>query len=176
MNKNLFLIIFSMVLLFPAFSHAICTDRILPCGYDMDGDGTVEMEVPYKTDNNNIPIKGTGNLNYNTGDEDPNLTGDPDWEGCQFCDIFVLGNNIMVYIMTCLAPIVIGLMLILGGFYVMISGVDPEKLKTGKSIITSAIIGLVVIFTSWVIINTFLSTMGIATWTGLRTWWQFKCY
>lgn len=94
---------------------------------------------------------------------------------CEFCHVFELANNIIVYLMTCLAPIVSGVMLILGGFYFMIAGVDPSKMNKAKEVVTAAIVGLIVIFVSWVILNTFLSSMEIAEWTGLGTWWEFKC-
>ena len=132
MNKKLFSIIFSVFLLFPVFSYALCEGEIVPCGKDLN-------------------------------------------DVCEFCDIFELANNIIVYIMTCLAPIISGVMLILGGFYFMIAGVDPSKMQKGKDIATAAIIGLIVIFVSWVLLNTFLSSMGIAEWTGLGNWWEFKC-
>ena len=131
MNKKLLSIIFSIFLLMPSFSYAICEGEIVPCGGD----------------------KGM----------------------CNFCHIFELANNIIVYVMTCLTPIISGVMLILGGFYFMIAGVDPGKMEQGKKITTAAIIGLVVIFISWILLNTFLSSMEIAEWTGLGTWWEFKC-
>lgn len=100
---------------------------------------------------------------------------------CNFCHIFELTNNIIIYMITCLVPIISGVMLILGGFYFMIAGVDPEKMQKGKDIIKAAIIGLVVIFISWILLNTFLTNMGIAEWTGLNpesgdnSWWQIRC-
>ena len=168
MNKKLFSIIFSIFLLFPSFSYAICGGQIMPCGYDIDGDGTFETEVDCVSDGKGGCLPGTGNSN-------PGKDSSIDWEGCTFCHIFELANNIIVYVMTCLAPIVSGIMLILGGFYFMIAGVDPEKTKKGKEIATAAIVGLIVIFVSWVILNTFLDSMDIAEWTGLGTWWEFKC-
>jgi hypothetical protein len=95
-------------------------------------------------------------------------------EMCQFSDIFILVNNILVYVMTCLAPIVSAIMLIFGGFYYMIAGVNPGKLEEGKKIITAAIVGLVIIFVAWILLNTFLTSMGVAEWTGLNTWWDFN--
>ncbi len=94
---------------------------------------------------------------------------------CNFCHIFELANNIIIYVMTCLTPIISGIMLILGGFYFMIAGVDPTKMQKGKDIAKAAIIGLVVIFVSWILLNTFLTNMGVAEWTGLDTWWEFSC-
>jgi len=95
---------------------------------------------------------------------------------CEFCHIFELANNIIVYVMTCLTPIISGIMLILGGFYFMIAGVDPTKMQKGKDIALAAITGLVVIFVSWILLNTFLTNMGVAEWTGLGSWWEFSCY
>ena len=131
MNKKLFAIIFSVFLLIPAFSYAICEGEIVPCGGDK-------------------PV-------------------------CGFCHIFEITNNILVYVLTCLAPIISGVMLILGGFYLMIAGVDPGQMQKGKEIILAAIVGLVIIFVSWVILNTFLVSLNIATWTGLDNWWEFNC-
>ncbi len=164
MKKTIFLIVFLSFLLIPSFARAFwgCNNQIMPCGYDVDGDGTVEYETLE-----------TGNLNR----QQEIAGGFPesiDYEGCRFVDIFVLVNNIIVFVMTCLAPLVSGVMLILGSFYLMIAGVDQNKLKTGKDIMTAAVAGLIFIFISWVLLNTFLTMMGVAEWTGLREgWWEF---
>lgn len=108
------------------------------------------------------------------GEEDP----------CQFCHIFELLNNIINYVLTCLTPIVAGFMMVLGGFYFLIAGPRPEKVSKAKSVITAAVIGLVIIFLSWVFLNTFLDMIGVAKWTGffdnpatpeIEGWWQIKC-
>jgi len=97
--------------------------------------------------------------------------GDP----CQFCHIFVLLNNIINYVLTCLTPIVAGFMMVLGGFYFLIAGPSPEKVKQANSVITAAVIGLVIIMISWIFLNTFLDMIGVAEWTGLGTWWEIEC-
>ena len=152
-------------MLIPSFSYAICEGRILPCPPDNDGDGKYgEMERPFVK-------RGLDGYYENDLDKDNNW----DVEMCTFCHIFELANNIIVYLMTCLTPIISGVMLIIGGFYFMIAGVDPGKMEQGKKIITAAIVGLIVIFVSWVLLNTFLTSIGIAEWTGLGSWWEFKC-
>jgi len=98
--------------------------------------------------------------------------GTPD---CQFCHIFVLINNILNYILTCLTPIIAALMMVIGGFYLLIAGGSPELFSRAKSIVTAAVIGLVIIFVSWVFLNTFLDMIGVAEWTGLGTWWKIEC-
>ena len=96
---------------------------------------------------------------------------------CQFCHIFVLIANIVNYVLTCLVPIIAGLMIIIGGLYLLAAGASPETLGKAKSVITATVIGLVIIFLAWVFLNTVLDFMGIAEWTGLGTWWEFtdKC-
>ncbi len=101
-------------------------------------------------------------------------TGQPD---CQFCHIFIVVTNILNFILTCLTPIVAGLMLIIGGLYLLASGANPQTFGQAKSIITAVVVGLVIIFIAWVFLNTLLTYMGIQQWTGLGTWWDFtdKC-
>ena len=99
-------------------------------------------------------------------------TGQP---ACQFCDIFVLIDNVISFILTCLAPIVAILVLVIGGLYLLTAGSSPERVSKAKSIITSVVIGLVIIFVAWVFLNTFLDAIGVAEWTGLKTWWEIKC-
>jgi len=94
---------------------------------------------------------------------------------CQFCHIFVLINNILNFILTCLTPIIASLILVIGGFYLLTAGPSPEKVSQAKSIITAAVIGIVIIFVAWVFLNTFLDAIGVAEWTGLKTWWKIEC-
>ena len=100
--------------------------------------------------------------------------GQPD---CQFCHIFVLIANIINFILTCLTPVIGGLMLIIGGLYLLTAGINPQSLNRAKSVITAAIIGIVIIFIAWILLNTLLGFMGIQEWTGLGNWWEFtgKC-
>ena len=105
---------------------------------------------------------------------------------CQFCHIFLLIANIINFILIYLAPIVGGLMLIIGGLYLLTAGANPSTLGKAKSVITAAIIGIVIIFIAWIFLNTLLTYMGIEEWTGfmdnpntlqVEGWWEFtdKC-
>ena len=68
------------------------------------------------------------------------------------------------------------LLLIVGGGMLIISSGDTNKINQGKSILVSTIIGLLIILSSWLIINTFMTTIGVATWTGLgEGWWIIDC-
>jgi len=95
---------------------------------------------------------------------------------CNLCHVFELMANILTFILTCLTPIVAGLLLIVGGFYFFIAGANPQDISTAKRIVTAVIVGVVIIFISWVAMNTFLESIGVASWTGLKEgWWKIDC-
>ena len=52
---------------------------------------------------------------------------------------------------------------------------NPANLGRAKTIITATIIGLLIIYGSWVFVNLLLTSMGVAGWTGLGTWWEIDC-
>ena len=97
-------------------------------------------------------------------------------DSCQFCHFFIMLDTIFDFIMFPLAPTVATLMLVIGGVMFFFAGAKPEAMKTGKDIIFSALLGLAIIFTAWIVINTLLGFMGVAVWTGLESgWWQINC-
>jgi len=53
----------------------------------------------------------------------------------------------------------------------------PALFSQAKKAITATVIGLAIVFISWIFLNTFLTFIGVAEWTGLGTWWQWtdKC-
>lgn len=94
---------------------------------------------------------------------------------CTFCDFFVLINNIIQFIMFRLVPITAVAMLVLGGVLFFFAGASTKLLIQAKGIITSVIIGLVIIFLAWVIVNTVLSRIGIIESSSLLQWYQIGC-
>ena len=98
---------------------------------------------------------------------------------CGFCHIFELLSNILAFILTCLAPIMAALMLIVGGFYFLTAGTSPAALSKAKGVVTAVVVGLVIVFASWVFLNTFMTSIGLADWSGVGTdltnWWEIRC-
>ncbi|XOB42138.1 MAG: hypothetical protein ACKKMP_02110 [Candidatus Nealsonbacteria bacterium] len=104
---------------------------------------------------------------------------------CGFCHIFVLINNILMFVLTCLTPIIGAAMLVWGGFTLLGAGQSPTKVEQAKGIITAVVIGIVIIFVAWVFLNSFLASIGVAEWTGLMDdpateeveegWWRIQC-
>jgi len=100
-------------------------------------------------------------------------TGQP---ACKLCHIFELLNNIFVFLLIPnaeinsnfpLIPTIAGLMLIIGGLYLLIAGASPELFSKAKSILTATVIGLVIVFVAYVFLNTFFMYIGVAKWTRL---------
>ncbi len=113
--------------------------------------------------------------------------GRPGKPACNLCHIFELLNNILKFFLTCLVPITVVLMITIAGFMFIVAhfgGAEmlageqkggPALLSQGKKAITAVVIGFIIIFASWVFLNTFLTAIGIAEWTGLEAWWEIKC-
>ena len=96
---------------------------------------------------------------------------------CQFCHIFVLLSNILNFILFCITPLIAALMIIIAGVWFLATGGSPEFYSQAKSVLTAAVIGLVIVLVAWVFLNTFLDALDIVEWTGLKSWWQVtdKC-
>lgn len=95
---------------------------------------------------------------------------------CQFCHLFVLFNNIIKFLLTCFAPIVAVLMIVIAGLFLLFSRGNPEMFKRGKEIITAVVIGLVIIFIAWLLVNLFFTVIGVSSWTGLQSgWFKIEC-
>ncbi|MDO8424544.1 MAG: hypothetical protein Q7S70_01220 [bacterium] len=105
-------------------------------------------------------------------------TGQP---ACQFCHTFVLINNIIRLVFFTLVPSVAVLMFIIGGFYMLTAAGRPEWFNKAKTIITAAVIGLVIMFIALVFLNTLFDTLGVVEWTKLKgdwwssEWWATTC-
>ncbi len=93
---------------------------------------------------------------------------------CEFCDFFVMIDNILDFVLLKLVPAIATLMLVIGGSMFFFAGGDPGKITTAKRLMTSTIIGLVIIFAAFLIVGTILSAIGLTGWTEdiYRNWWQ----
>ena len=97
--------------------------------------------------------------------------GDP----CTVCDLLVLAQNVLEFALNMAFLVIIGFV-VYGGFRWIFSLGKEENLKAGQQIITNAIIGLIIILTAWIIVNTVFWTikqMGGKDYTG--TWFHIEC-
>ena len=94
---------------------------------------------------------------------------------CTFCHFFELINNIVRFVMFNLVPVIAVLMLVFGGVMFLFAGAKPEMLMKAKGIITSTVVGLVIVFGAWVIVNTILTKTGIIDTPSILEWYNIDC-
>lgn len=100
---------------------------------------------------------------------------------CQPCHLFELANNIINYLLAFIIPILAPLMLVLGGIILIVAYMNPDKgpeyVKTARGIFKTVVIGLVVIYTAWIIVSLFFQVTGYITWDGFGgdRWWHIEC-
>ena len=75
---------------------------------------------------------------------------------CSLCDAMIVLRNIITFGFELVFSISTG-MIAWGAIRMMAAGGDPKKLTDAKSIMTSAIIGIVIAVSAWTIVNTLLS-------------------
>jgi len=108
--------------------------------------------------------------------------GNPDQKPCTICDFFVLISNVINFVLFTIVPPLAILLLAVGGFMYMVSyvapGQGPNLISRAKSVIVSTLIGLVIIYGAFVIVGTFLSLIGLASWTTdiYGNWMQGKFF
>ena len=89
-------------------------------------------------------------------------------DACTICDFFVMLARIYDFLVKWIATPLAILAVTIGAVALMISAGNPNLAGTGKKILYAAIIGLVLVFLSWLIINTILSALGFQ----MGSWWN----
>lgn len=86
---------------------------------------------------------------------------------CELCHLFIMFERIVDFVLVYVIPPIAVLMIVIGGVMFFFAGASPEQLSKAKSILTTVVIGLVLIYGAWIITNAFLTMVGVADWTGL---------
>jgi hypothetical protein len=109
---------------------------------------------------------------YKSGGEDKALN-----IPCQLCHIFVMTKGILDFILLQLVPVIAVLLLTVGGVMYLTSRGNPGQITQAKNILTATVVGLVIIYASWLIVNTVFANIGLAQWTGnlKDAWFQVNC-
>ena len=94
---------------------------------------------------------------------------------CKLCHFFVMFDGIIDFVLiNIIVPIAV-LMIVVGGVMFLFAGANPNLVAKGKSIMTSVVIGLIIIFGAWLFISFFLSFLNVVEWTGLDEWFTINC-
>lgn len=70
-------------------------------------------------------------------------------------------NNVLTQYLLPGAGLIMFLFLIFGGFQIMFSGGDPKAVEAGKSKITTALIGFIIVFVSYWIVQAIAIAFGL---------------
>lgn len=98
---------------------------------------------------------------------------------CKFCHLFVLLKNIIDFILFYIVFPIATLILVIGGMMFLLYGENPQQAEQAKSLLTAAIIGLVIIFSAWLVVGLFFTAIGLSnfaiTGIGLSDWFTIDC-
>lgn len=105
---------------------------------------------------------------------------------CSSCDFLVLIQDILNFLWFDISIPVAALMFAWGGFIMIVPGVGGEKsaasFEKGKKILTNTVIGLVIVFMGWLLIDTIIKviagqnlTGGAANINGYGPWNKIEC-
>jgi len=101
---------------------------------------------------------------------------------CTICHFFILVDNTVDFLIFNLTPPIFLLMLVLGGGGFILAAGNPQAVTKSKKIITSALIGIVIVYGAYTIVGIFLQSIGLNTWTKdiYLNWWdkgffEIKC-
>ncbi len=78
---------------------------------------------------------------------------------CEVCDLYSLAHNIIDLALWGLATPLLVVALLVAGLYWLTSAGSEEKITRGKEILKSAVIGFIIAFGAWIIINTIMDTL-----------------
>jgi len=76
--------------------------------------------------------------------------------GCTICDAIIVTQNIITYLFLIAIPLAVA-MIIWGGIVLMTAAGSEERVRKGRDIITKAVIGLLIVFAAWIIVNTVIN-------------------
>lgn len=70
--------------------------------------------------------------------------------------LFVLFNTLVEFGLS-IVVFLVAIAIVFGGFLILTSAGNPEKVSRGRKAITSAIVGAVIVFSAWLIVNTLIT-------------------
>ncbi len=95
---------------------------------------------------------------------------------CTVCHFFVLLKNIIDFLVKMVMPPLAGLMFLIGGIMMLSGGASEDNYKKGKGIMKNALIGVVIVLSSWVIVNTLIVFFGRSIDNfQVDSWFKVRC-
>ncbi len=98
---------------------------------------------------------------------------------CQFCHLFVMLKTIIDFVLVYIVFPVATLLIIIGGIMFFLYVENPQQAEQAKHLLTATVIGLVIIFSAWLVIGLFFTAIGLSDFalslTGPNNWFIINC-
>ena len=98
---------------------------------------------------------------------------------CILCHLFVMFDNVLDFVLFNFIPPVAVLMLVWGGIKFYTAAENPVAAADAKKLMTSVVIGMVIVYSAWLIISLFFAYIGLSafalTFTGPTEWFKIDC-
>jgi len=139
----------------PGVKKTVCYDGFVPCGKTLC---IGEIGTANLNDTGKCMDKNGGCLEANGWKE----TAPDKVIQCQLCHFFLMIDNTVDYVVIKLVPLLAIFMLVVAGIMFYLGGVRPELLSRAKVLIKGVVIGLLLIYGAYMIVNIFLTVLGAA--------------
>ncbi len=80
---------------------------------------------------------------------------------CEIPHFFIMIRNVYIFVTWTIALPLAGLLIVIGGVLLIISGANQNMFDLGKRLLWGAFWGVVLVFCAWIIINIIFMTLGI---------------
>jgi hypothetical protein len=77
---------------------------------------------------------------------------------CNFCHVMQLGNNVLNWLFS-FVFVIFGVIIFVAGFGLVTSGGNQSKLDDAKKKLSNAVIGIIIIFAAWLIVDTLVKAV-----------------
>lgn len=95
---------------------------------------------------------------------------------CTTCDLLKLVSNIASFVVKDVAIPLAGLLFLASGIMMVVSGGSEERFKKGRLMMINTLIGIVIVFASWVLVNALITSFAVNTnGVTVENWYTVKC-
>jgi len=139
-------------------TQTVCYDGLVPCGkvlcngLDKTKDSPTEGKCKYKN----------GECIHPFQDQKKAVVQ------CQLCHSFIMVDKAVDYVVIKLVPLLAVLILVIGGVMFYFGGFNPGLLSRAKTLIKGVVIGLVLIYSAYMIVNIFLMVLGASQMNSIK--------
>lgn len=98
---------------------------------------------------------------------------------CQFCHLFVMFDGIIRFILFNVIPPIGAFLFVWAGVLLLFAADNPQNVAKAKNLFSSVAVGLIIIFSAWLLVGLFLSTIGLSAMgellAGPDKWFRINC-